>query len=163
MHEGAKMQRVTISMSDALAEALDTFMAETGYTNRSEAVRDLARLGLERASEAKAGPAKCLATLSYVYDHEVREIPRRLTQSFHHHHDLSVATLHVHLDHENCLEVAVLRGDRGTIREFAQAVVAERGVRHGQVSFIPIDIEAAEHRHQPGEPAGTHTHIHPKE
>ncbi len=156
------MQRVTISMSDALAEALDAFMAENGYENRSEAVRDLARLGLERAEAAKAGPGQCLATLSYVYDHDVREIPRRLTQAYHDHHDVSVATLHVHLDHEHCLEVAVLRGDGGAIRSFAQGVIAERGVRHGQVTFIPIEIAEEGHHHGAGSAGERHAHIHPK-
>jgi len=161
------MQRVTISMSDALAEALDAFMAENGYANRSEAVRDLERLGLGRhglegADAAKAGPGQCLATLSYVYDHDVREIPRRLTQAYHGHHDLSVATLHVHLDHEHCLEVAVLRGESAEIRAFAQGVIAERGVRHGQVTYVPIDIEEGEHRHEAGTAAEPHAHIHPK-
>jgi CopG family nickel-responsive transcriptional regulator len=156
------MQRVTISMSDAFAETLDAFMAENGYANRSEAVRDLARLGLERASAATAGPGQSLATLAYVYDHEIREIPKRLTDAYHRHHDLSVATLHVHLDHENCLEVAVLRGDSAAIREFSRGVIAERGVRHGQVTFIPIEVEQARHGHGSGEGGEPHTHIRPK-
>ncbi len=156
------MQRVTISMSDAFAEALDAFMADNAYANRSEAVRDLARLGLERASAAKPATGQCLATLSYVYDHDVREIPKRLTQAFHRHHNLSVATMHVHLDHDNCLEVAVLRGEGTAIRTFAQEIIAERGVYHGQVSFIPIDVEVAEHRHAALQPPELHPHIHPK-
>ena len=154
------MQRVTISMSDAFGEALDAFMNENGYSNRSEAVRDLARLGLERAREGKSDGSHSVAVLAYVYDHEVREIPKRLTHSFHDHHDISVASLHVHLDHDNCLEVAVLRGDTGKIRAFSQGIIAERGVRHGQATYIPIDVEDTAHRDDGR--GSLHTHLHPK-
>jgi CopG family nickel-responsive transcriptional regulator len=156
------MQRVTISMADGLADELDIFMRDNGYENRSEAVRDLARAGLDRARSQSAGSGQCLASLLYVFDHGVREIPKRLTQAYHAHHELSVATLHVHLDHDNCLEVAVLRGDSAAVRDFARGVIAERGVRHGQVTFIPVDIEEAGHRHGNAEPALPHTHVYPK-
>jgi CopG family nickel-responsive transcriptional regulator len=154
------MQRVTISMSNEFAAALDAFMTENGYENRSEAVRDLARLGLD-STISKAGPSSAsLATLTYVYDHGMRELPKRLTAAYHDHHDLSVAMLHIHLDHENCLEVSVLRGDNGAITSFAQKVISERGVRHGRVHFIPVQVEEEVHRH--GAAPHHHVHIHPK-
>jgi CopG family nickel-responsive transcriptional regulator len=81
-----------------------------GYQNRSEAIRDLARSGLERAAVEVAGSRRCVAALVYVYDHEARELPKRLTRGFHEHHDLAQATLHVHLDEASCLEVTVLNG-----------------------------------------------------
>jgi CopG family nickel-responsive transcriptional regulator len=152
------MQRVTISMSDEFAGALDAFMAENGYDNRSEAIRDLARLGLDHANTNRGSEGASIATLAYVYDHGVRDIPKRLTASYHDHHDISVATLHVHLDHDNCLEVAVLRGEGVKIRAFAQEIIAERGVRHGQVNFIPVDVE--EHAHPHGAATGAHRHAH---
>jgi CopG family nickel-responsive transcriptional regulator len=154
------MQRVTISMSDALAEELEAFMASHGYDNRSEALRDLARSGLERAKAAEGTTGQCVATLTYVFDQHVREIPKRLAESYHDHHDLAVATMRVHLDHENCLEVAVLRGETGSVRDFAKGVAAERGVRHGQVNFIPVEIEVERHRH--GSSEEPHVHAHPK-
>jgi CopG family nickel-responsive transcriptional regulator len=156
------MQRVTISMADEFADELDTFMRENGYENRSEALRDLARAGLDRARSENAVTGQCLAALIYVYDHSVREIPKRLTQTYHDHHDLSVAMLHVHLDHDNCLEVGVLRGDSMAVKKFARGVIAERGVQHGQIAFIPVDIEEARHPHN-GSPEGRpHTHVYPK-
>jgi len=154
------MQRVTISMSDGFAEELEAFMASHGYDNRSEALRDLARSGLERAKMDEGTTGQCVATLTYVFDQHVREIPRRLAERYHDHHDLAVATMRVHLDHENSLEVAVLRGETDAVREFSTGVMAERGVRHGQVTFVPVEIEVERHRHGANEDA--HLHAHPK-
>jgi CopG family nickel-responsive transcriptional regulator len=156
------MQRVTISMSDKFATELEQFMADSNYKNRSEAMRDLARLGLERAKIENPGAGQCLATLVYVFDHNVRELPKRLSEAFHQHHDLSVSTLHVHLDHDNCLEVAVLRGDGAAVKAFSQAIIAERGIQHGQVNFVPVEIEETEHSHPATGAPRRHDHVHPK-
>jgi CopG family nickel-responsive transcriptional regulator len=155
------MERVTISMSDEFAAELSAFMADNHYENRSEAVRDLALLGLKgnRLDGDLAG--ECLATLSYVFDHHKRELAKRLTEAHHNHHELQVAAMHVHLDHESCLEVAVLRGDASVVREFSKTVIAERGVKHGQVSFVPVITKSAKHSHQHGGRADRHSHTHP--
>jgi CopG family nickel-responsive transcriptional regulator len=133
------MQRVTITIDDDLVGEIDAFMETRGYANRSEAIRDLARSGLEKFSTETAGTRECFATLSYVYDHAARQLPRRLTQDFHDHHSLAQATLHVHLDHDSCLEVTVLKGPSSEVKAFADHVIAERGVRHGHVVFMPTD------------------------
>ena len=147
MREMTTMQRVTITMDDDLGAELDRYMSARGYANRSEAIRDLARSGLQQAAIETAGSRECVATLSYVYDHEARELPKRLTRDFHDHHDLAQATLHVHLDHESCLEVTVLKGRSADVKAFADHVIAERGVRHGHVLFMPADVGAAAHHH----------------
>ena len=98
------------------------------------------------------------ATLAYVYDHEMRDLGRRLTQAQHKHHDLQVATLHVHLDHESCLEVSVLRGPTRAVRALADDTVSQRGVRHGQLHLVPA--ERARGRHSHGGSAHEHEHIH---
>jgi CopG family nickel-responsive transcriptional regulator len=154
------VERITISVSDEFAAELAAFMESNSYDNRSEAVRDLARLGLERTRIDQGMAGDCVATLSYVFDHHTRELAKRLTDAHHAHHDLQVATMHVHLDHESCLEVAVLRGDAAEVREFAKAVIAERGVAHGHVSFVPVAVHAAVHEH--GGVAHEHPHTHPK-
>jgi CopG family nickel-responsive transcriptional regulator len=154
------MERVTISMSDELAAELAAYMDANHYDNRSEALRDLARLGLKQSRLARGIAGPCVATLSYVYDHHTRELAKRLTDAHHAHHDLQVATMHVHLDHDSCLEVAVLRGDAREVRDFSKAVIAERGVTHGEVSFVPVAIDAAAHNH--GGAAHRHVHTHPK-
>ena len=140
------MQRVTITLDDDLMADLDRIIEARGYQNRSEAIRDLARAGLEQAAVEVAGSRNCVATLVYVYDHHARELPKRLTQGFHDHHDLSQATLHVHLDHESCLEVTILKGRGSEVQAFANHVIAERGVRHGHVVYVPAPEDDG-HRH----------------
>jgi CopG family nickel-responsive transcriptional regulator len=155
------MERLTISVSDEFAAELAAFMADNNYENRSEAVRDLARLGLKRVRLDSGVAGECIATLSYVFNHHKRELAKRLTEAHHEHHQLQVATMHVHLDHENCLEVAVLRGDAAAVRDFSKAVIAERGVRHGQVGFVPVMIHAGEHAHRAGDDVDHHIYIRP--
>ena len=93
------MQRITITLDDDLVEEIDRFQREKGYQNRSETLRDLARAGLSQKTSPEAEGA-CVAALAYVYDHETRALAKRLAHAQHDRHDLSVATLHVHLDHE---------------------------------------------------------------
>ena len=131
------MQRVTITIDDDLVGELEHYMAARGYPNRSEAIRDLARSALQQHAMQAAGRRPCVAALIYVYDHHQRELPKRLTREFHDHHDLARATLHVHLDHESCMEVTVLKGAGEDVQELADHVIAERGVRHGQVVYVP--------------------------
>ena len=120
------MQRVTVTIDDELMGALDSYMAAGGHQNRSEAVRDLVRAGLLKEPKADDGARNCIAALVYVYDHEARELPKRLTRGFHEHHDLAQATLHVHLDEHNCMEVAVLKGtDVDQPRNLAKSVTVE--------------------------------------
>ncbi len=137
------MQRVTITIDDDLMDELDQLIAVQGYQNRSEAIRDLARAGLRQMVRGAASGRPCIAALVYVYDHQTRELAKRLTNTYHDHHDLSISTLHVHLDHDKCMEVTVLKGGVGEVRHFADHVIAERGVRHGQLVILPDDTEAA--------------------
>jgi CopG family nickel-responsive transcriptional regulator len=150
------MQRVTITIDDDLAANLEGFMAVRGYANRSEAIRDLARSGLQHVATQFADPQQCLAALIYIYDHQQRELPKRLTRDFHDHHDLAQATLHVHLDHESCMEVTVLKGRGADVQHFADHIIAERGVRHGQVVYLPTH-RVRTHR-AGGTLKGSHTH-----
>ena len=156
------MQRITLSIDDDLADALDQHMKAHRYVSRSEALRDILRSvrAEQRLGEADAGKANgfCIATLAYVYDHETRALGQRLTRSQHRHHDLQVATLHVHLDHDSCLEVAVLRGPIRAVRALADKTVSQRGVRHGQLHLVPADRASGRHSHGGG--SHEHEHIH---
>lgn len=148
------MQRLTITIDDDLVNDIDDFIARRGYANRSEAFRDLLRSGLEQADTETVDSRNCIATLSYVYDHAARELPKRLTQEAHDHSDIAQATLHVHVDHETCLEVTVLKGPSTEVKAFADHVIAERGVRHGHVVMMPIEPG---HGHDHGH---SHGHAH---
>jgi CopG family nickel-responsive transcriptional regulator len=149
------MQRVTITLDDDLMADLDRIIAARGYQNRSEAIRDLARAGLAQAAVEAPGSGECVAALVYVYDHEARDLPKRLTRGFHEHHDLAQATLHVHLDEASCLEVTVLKGRGSEVQSFAEHVIAERGVRHGRVVYVPAAADITHGHHHSN---GRHTH-----
>jgi CopG family nickel-responsive transcriptional regulator len=156
------MQRITLSIDDDLAAALDRHMKKRRYASRSEALRDILRDAAARdqldGGTADKGDGFCIATLAYVYDHETRDLGRRLTQAQHKHHDLQVATLHVHLDHDSCLEVSVLRGRSEAVQALADDTVSQRGVRHGQLHVVPA--ERARGRHSHGDGPHEHEHIH---
>jgi len=131
------LQRITITVDDELMAELDRMIDEGGYPNRSEAIRDLARLGLRNAATDAGEVRDCVGVLSYVYDHEARDLARRLTTSHHHHRDISVASLHVHLDAEQCLEISVLKGRSDELREFADTIVSQRAVTYGELKIVP--------------------------
>lgn len=98
---------------------------------------DLLRGPLRDAEAAREPLMPCMAVVSYVYDHHERDLGRRLMRTQHDHHALGIATLHTHLDHDHCLEVAVLRGEAKEVQDFAQALIRERGVRFGGVNLLP--------------------------
>ena len=133
------MQRITITLDDDLMQELDAMMVERGYQNRSEAIRDFTRAGMQQAAQAEGKSGDCVAALVYVYDHAARDLSRRLVENYHGHHDLSLATLHVHLDGDNCMEVTALRGSGAEVQHFADHIIAERGVKYGRVVMIPTE------------------------
>ncbi|MBV8853077.1 MAG: nickel-responsive transcriptional regulator NikR [Sinobacteraceae bacterium] len=149
------MRRLTISVDDDLANTFDRLVKDQGYDNRSEAFRDLVRraLGDARVQDKSAG--HCVGALSYVYNHHERQLASRLTSMQHEHHDLAVATMHAHLDHENCLETVILRGPTEAVLRFADSVKAQPGVRHGSFHPVPIEVEAKSVRRR------GHTHAKP--
>jgi CopG family nickel-responsive transcriptional regulator len=149
------MRRLTISVDDDLADAFDQLVERKGYLNRSEAFRDLVRKELGE-SDLSEGKAKwCVATVSYVYDHHERQLSNRLTQMQHDHHDIAVASQHVHLDHDNCLETTILKGKIDEVRACADAIVSQTGVRHGNVHVIPVEIKKSKYV------LVGHSHTHP--
>ena len=152
------MQRVTITLDDALMEELDAIIAARGYQNRSEAIRDLARAGMREAAEDVGQKRECVAALVYTYDHAARQLSKRLTTAYHEHHELSLASLHVHLDHDTCLEVTVLKGKTADVQQFGEHVIAERGVRHGKIVRMPVELATTPHRDSHSHDGGHHHH-----
>ncbi len=141
------MDRFTISLEEDLLAQFDDYIRRRGYGNRSEAVRDILREKLEadRLDDERTG--HCVACLSYIYNHDERELSRRLTQASHAHHDLTLSTLHVHLDHENCMEVSILQGPTAEVWHFADSIIAETGVRHGKLTAVPVEVQGGAHVH----------------
>lgn len=160
------MERITLSIDKALADEFDQLIAKRGYKNRSEAVRDLLRSHLEEQHQASEQLGHCVANLSYVYNHHERDLAERLTALQHDQHNLTVATLHAHLDHDNCIESVLLRGNTAVVRDFANALIAERGVRHGQLNLVSVQVDdhhTHPHNHAHGETGDAlHGHVHLK-
>jgi CopG family nickel-responsive transcriptional regulator len=150
------MERFTISLDEELAHEFDHLIAERGYSNRSEAVRDILRGHLARLRETHDQDGPCVANLSYVYNHHERELSERLAHHQHDHHELTIASTHAHLNHDNCIETVLLRGPASTVRRFADSLMAERGVHHGQLNLVMVNAEASS-----AKPAG-HGHTHGK-
>ncbi|SEM84319.1 transcriptional regulator, CopG family [Nitrosospira multiformis] len=151
------MERLTISLNDQLAKQFEFAMHKLGYFNRSEAVRDLIRNMIETTRQEEHADGYCIATLSYIYNHHERELARCVTSTQHNHHNLTLSTMHVHMDHDNCLEVTILRGTIRSVKNFANLVTATPGVRHGKLHLLPIEI-VQEHDFHESEP---HVHSSP--
>lgn len=146
------MRRITISVDEELALQFDDLIERHGYENRSEAFRDLLRARIE--DERRATPWKALhgvATVTYIYNFHERDLAMRLAALQHDHHDLCVSTTHVVLDHDNCLETVILRGRLREVEAFANMLVAQNGVRHGQLHLVPLHLDTpavATHQHR---------------
>jgi len=157
------MNRFTISLDDQLARQFDTLIADKGYANRSEAVRDLIRYGLGRASigglGARGEEAICIASVSYVYDHREPAVTARVLGLKHTHHDLVINTQYTPLDHHDCLETVILRGPVPSVRHCADHLTSLRGVRHGNVHLVLLT--QAEEEMQTHGHASVHRHLSP--
>src|SRR3954471_1898215 len=128
------LTRVSISLEDPLRKAFDKFLEGKGYATRSEAIRDLIRDRLVREQAQQPGGEQ-VAVVTLVYDHHARELATRLIDKQHHHHELVVSSLHVHLGERHCLEVSVLRGPAREVRHLGEELLATRGVLHGEITF----------------------------
>lgn len=130
------LKRFGVSLDEDLLAPFDALCARKSYATRSEAIRDLIRNALAHDSWPVAGGSGA-GTLTLVYDHHKHDLARRLMHLQHEDHDLIVATTHVHLDHSNCLEVLVLKGDAQRVRALADRLVSCRGVKHGVFCPVP--------------------------
>ena len=150
------MDRFTISLSEDLAAQFDELIQKKGYQNRSEAVRDMLRNELESARLERHEAPNCVASLSYVYDHHARDLTERLNSLQHEHHHLVLSAMHVHLDHDNCMETVILRGATGEVTSFANRLMAENEVRHGRLNVVPVEVDDHHHGHS------YHMHTRPR-
>lgn len=130
----SKLIRFGVSLDEQLLGAFDTMCERRGCSNRSEALRDLIRKALIEDTW-DSGQGEAAGTLTLVYDHHKNDVTRKLVTAQHDDHDCIIATLHAHLDHHNCLEVLLLKGEPARIRLLADRLIAIRGVKHGSFSF----------------------------
>lgn len=154
------MRRVTLSVDTQLADEFDAWAERHAYQNRSEAFRDLLRERLEREQLA-TGKGDCVGSLTYVFNHHERRLAERLIEQQHAHHNVCHSTLHFHLDHDNCLEVVLLKGPLSDVREFAEATIAERGVRHGNIHLVPVRVQQKHSNVMTAAHAHAHSHLTP--
>jgi len=119
-------------MEADLLGAFDALIERKGYTNRSEAIRDLVREKLIE-TQWQEGKSQTAGAVCLVYDHHVPDLATKLTRMQHEVGRQIVSTLHVHLDHRNCLEVIILRGRAHRLRRIADQLASTRGVRYGKL------------------------------
>lgn len=131
------MQRFTITLDDDLMAEIDRFMETRGYSNRSEAVRDLTRAGLTLGIEIVGETRDCVASLTFVFDPETRELTKRLASAYRDRADIRATRVQQTLASGEILEIAALAGATTAVRAFAEAIRAERGVRNGELVIIP--------------------------
>jgi CopG family transcriptional regulator, nickel-responsive regulator len=131
----SQIERVGVSLEKELLGAFDKLIAGKGYRSRSEAIRDLIRqqLSSDRLSDEKA---EAVAAVVLVYDHHATAIMERLTELQHSHFLKTISSLHIHLDHHDCLEVIVLRGKVGEINRMGDKLVSIKGVKLGRINLL---------------------------
>ena len=130
----SELSRIGVAIDADLLERFDELIAARGYTNRSEAFRDLIRDELiDQASEAPE--SEVVGTLTLVYNHHVRMLGDKLTDMQHSHFHHILSTLHVHLDHDNCLEVLVIKGRSNEVKAIADALISTMGIKHGKLTI----------------------------
>ncbi|MBT7065863.1 MAG: nickel-responsive transcriptional regulator NikR [Verrucomicrobia bacterium] len=127
------LSRFSISIEPSLLERLESLVRKHKYANRSEFVRDLLRERL--VEEEWKGNEEVVGTITLVYDHETRELSKKLTRLQHHHHDLVLASTHVHLDKHMCAEMVLTKGPAAEIQKMADMLRQQKGVLHASLSL----------------------------
>jgi CopG family nickel-responsive transcriptional regulator len=136
----SELSRIGVAIDSDLLEKFDRHIAQRGYTNRSEAFRDLIRDELVQ-KRAESPESNVVGTVTLVYDHHVRMLSDKLMDMQHEYHRAILSTLHVHLDHDNCLEVVVVRGKAGVVQRIADALISTKGVKHGRLTITTSGAE----------------------
>jgi CopG family nickel-responsive transcriptional regulator len=140
------LSRIGIALDSDLLKRFDRSIRGRGYTNRSEAFRDLIRDRL--VTEQTAAPdAIVVGTITLIYDHHANGVSEKLTELQHAHHELVVSTSHAHLDHDSCLEVLIVHGKSAAVERLADRIVGLKGVQHGRL-VMTVPAHAIERTHE---------------
>jgi CopG family nickel-responsive transcriptional regulator len=125
--------RFGVSLEMELLDALDAYTEENHFSNRSQALRHLISRNLVskkwKSNEIVAG------SVTLLYDHHKREVLNNLTEIQHHYHDVILSSQHIHLDHDNCLEIIAMKGRAPVLKELADRLIAVKGIHHGQLTM----------------------------
>ncbi len=127
------VERVGVSFEPDLLKKFDAFIKKRGYTNRSEAIRDLVRKYMIEEDIKTEENEEIIGTLTILYDHDIGDVSNRLLHLQHHHHSEILYTTHVHIDEHRCLEVIVVKGKVKKVKKLADNIIAIRGVKHGKL------------------------------
>lgn len=136
----ADLIRFGVSIPDDLLAKFDDLISQKGYTNRSEAIRDLIRDRLVEDQWSESDH-EVVGTVTAVYNHEQSDLAQKLTEIQHRKHDLFISAVHVHLDAHNCLEVLIMRGGSGEVRKAGELLISTRGVKHGKITMTTTGSE----------------------
>jgi len=139
----SELARIGVAIESDLLEEFDKLIDRRGYSSRSEAFRDMIRGELNQ-TQVSSPYQHVVGTLTIIYDHNVRQLSEKLTGMQHEHHHEIVSTLHVHLDHDQCLEVLVLRGPAVDVQKIADRLMATKGVKQGRLTLAAAE---AQHHH----------------
>ena len=130
----SELSRIGVAIDSDLLAKFDSLIQDRGYTNRSEAFRDLIREELVQKIWEKPDQ-QVVGTVTLIYDHHVRMLSEKLTGIQHDFHHNILSTLHVHLDHDNCLEVLIVKGKAAAVQKVADALISTKGVKHGKLTL----------------------------
>jgi CopG family nickel-responsive transcriptional regulator len=150
-----ELSRIGIALDSDLLKRFDRSIEKSGYTNRSEAFRDLIRDRLVRERTA-APDATVVGTVTLIFNHHAHGITEKLTELQHEDHDLVVSTSHAHLDHDSCLEVLIVHGSAASVERFADILIGLKGVQHGRLVMTVPTLDATSPQEH------SHTHEHPR-
>lgn len=131
----SKVTRFGVSLDDDLLQKFDALLDKIGYSSRSEAIRDLIRNRLVE-KEWEEESTITIGILGLTFDHEARELTEKLTKIQHQNVDAIVSSTHIHLDHHNCLEVIILKGESGLIKKISDELISTRSVKHGKLLMM---------------------------
>ena len=149
----SELSRFGVSVEDELLQSFDQLIANQGYANRSEALRDLMRDALVKSRiEESAETGEILGSLTLVYDHHAHELTEKMNNIQHDYHNFIVSVLHVHISHDDCMEVIVLRGEAREVRTLADSLLSLKGVKHGRLFVTLPARKIVEHK------ASLHSH-----
>ncbi|WP_456371994.1 nickel-responsive transcriptional regulator NikR [Methanocaldococcus sp.] len=131
-----EMDRISISLPIKLLEEFDKIIAERGYASRSEAIRDAIRDYIIKHKWIHSLEGERAGNISVIYNHHESDVMEKITEIQHEYTDIIVATLHLHLDHDHCLESILVRGDAKRIRELTDKLTALKGVKLVKLSVM---------------------------